>query len=117
MSKKTFGAVAQRLASNGYEPVPIIRGEKRPASDRWQDGGFETQTSQYEKNFTGLLTRFTPGVDIDVSDSELVEAVRSIVFDVTGCYEVPPPRRIGNAPREWLLFRTEEEFGKVSTAA
>jgi hypothetical protein len=117
MSKKTFGAVAERLASNGYEPVPIIRGEKRPASDRWQDGGFERQTSQYEKNFTGLLTRFTPGVDIDVSDPELVEAVRSIVFDVTGCYEVPPPRRIGNAPRELLLFRTEEEFGKVSTAS
>jgi hypothetical protein len=56
-------------------------------------------------------------VDIDVSDEELVQAIRAIVFDVAGCHEVPPPRRIGNAPRELLLFRTEEEFPKVSTAA
>jgi hypothetical protein len=117
MAKKTFGFIAKNLAALGYEPVPIIRGEKRPAVDKWQAGGWEEHAQQYETNYTGLLTRFNPGVDIDVSDDELVQAIRAIVFDVAGCHEVPPPRRIGNAPRELLLFRTEEEFAKVSTAA
>lgn len=117
MAKKTFGFIAKNLAAMGYEPVPIIRGEKRPAVDKWQAGGWEAHTQQFETNYTGLLTRFNPGVDIDVSDEELVQAIRAIVFDVAGCHEVPPPRRIGNAPRELLLFRTEEEFAKVSTAA
>jgi hypothetical protein len=85
--------------------------------DKWQAGGWEQHSQQYETNYTGLLTRYNPGVDIDVSDDELVQAIRAIVFDVAGCHEVPPPRRIGNAPRELLLFRTEEEFAKVSTAA
>jgi hypothetical protein len=117
MAKKTFGFIAKNLAAMGYEPVPIIRGEKRPAVDKWQDGGWHEHSQQYETNYTGLLTRYNPGVDIDVSDEELVQAIRAIVFDVAGCHEVPPPRRIGNAPRELLLFRTEEEFAKVSTAA
>lgn len=117
MAKKTFGFIAKNLAAMGYEPVPIIRGEKRPAVDKWQAGGWEMHTQQFETNYTGLLTRFNPGVDIDVSDEELVQAIRAIVFDVAGCHELPPPRRIGNAPRELLLFRTEEEFPKVSTAA
>ena len=117
MAKKTFGFIAKNLAAMGYEPVPIIRGEKRPAVDKWQVGGWHEHTEQYETNYTGLLTRFNPGVDIDVSDEELVQAIRAIVFDVAGCHEMPPPRRIGNAPRELLLFRTEEEFPKVSTAA
>jgi hypothetical protein len=117
MAKKTFGFIAKNLAALGYEPVPIIRGEKRPAVDKWQAGGWEAHAQQFETNYTGLLTRYNPGVDIDVSDEELVQAIRAIVFDVAGCHEVPPPRRIGNAPRELLLFRTEEEFAKVSTAA
>ena len=117
MAKKTFGFIAKNLAAMGYEPVPIIRGEKRPAVEKWQAGGWHEHAAQYETNYTGLLTRYNPGVDIDVSDEELVQAIRAIVFDVAGCHEVPPPRRIGNAPRELLLFRTEEEFAKVSTAA
>lgn len=116
MSKKTFGYIAKQLAAKGYEPVPIIRGEKRPAPDKWQQGGWENHAQQYEKNFTGLLTRYLPAVDIDVSDPELVNDIRNIVYDVVGCHEVPPPRRIGNAPRELLVFRTEEPFPKVSTA-
>jgi hypothetical protein len=117
MSKKTFGHIAKKLASNGYEPVPIIRGEKRPAPSAWQQGGWEDHTEQYEKNFTGLLTRHNPSVDIDVSDDELVQQIRAIVFDVLDCHEMPPPRRIGNAPRELLMFRTEEPFAKLSTAS
>lgn len=114
--EQTFGNIAQALAKQGYEPVPIIRGEKRPAPAKWQQGGWEAYSSQYSENYTGILTRHTPGVDIDVSHAGLVAAIRDIVFDVVGCYEMPPPRRIGNAPRELLLFRTEEEFAKVSTA-
>ena len=116
MTEQTFGDIAQLLADNGYEPVPIIRGEKRPAPAKWQQGGWQAHTSQYSENYTGILTRHNPCVDIDVSHAGLVSAIRDIAYDVIGCYEAPPPRRIGNAPRELLLFRTEEEFAKVSTA-
>jgi len=114
--KRAFGHIAQQLAANGYEPVPIIRGEKRPAVDKWQQGGWENQTANFMSSFTGLLTRNNPAVDIDVSDPVLVEKIRNIVYEVTGCYELKPPRRIGNAPRELLMFRTEEEFQKIQTA-
>ncbi len=116
MTEQTFGDIAQLLADKGYEPVPIIRGEKRPAPAKWQQGGWQGHASQYSENYTGILTRHNPCVDIDVSHAGLVDAIRDIAYDVTGCYEMPPPRRIGNAPRELLLFRTEEEFSKVSTA-
>jgi hypothetical protein len=116
MTEQTFGDIAQLLADKGYEPVPIIRGEKRPAPAKWQQGGWQAHASQYSENYTGILTRHNPCVDIDVSHAGLVDAIRDIAYDVTGCYEMPPPRRIGNAPRELLLFRTEEEFSKVSTA-
>lgn len=117
MSKKTFGFIAKQLADNGYEPVPIIRGEKRPAPSEWQQGGWENHTDKYEKNFTGLLTRYLPAIDIDVSDPDVVKAVRDIINDVLGCYDIAIPRRIGREPRELLVFRTEEPFQKVSTAA
>jgi putative DNA primase/helicase len=116
-SAQTFGTVAAQLAANGYEPVPIIPGEKRPVPDHWQAGGWESKIDQYYNSYTGILTRHTPGIDIDVSDPSLVAQIRNIVLDVTDCFEMPPPRRIGNAPRELLLFKTEEEFAKLSTAA
>lgn len=112
----TFGQIATTLAKNGFEPVPIIRGEKRPAPKGWESGGWHEHADKFQDNYTGLLTRNNPSVDIDVSDPELVQKIRAIVYEVTGCYEKLPARRIGNAPRELLLFRTEEPFQKIQTA-
>jgi P4 family phage/plasmid primase-like protien len=111
----TFDKTAPRLAANGYEPVPIEPGTKRCRQTGWQRGGFADRAARFRTDFTGLLTADCPAVDIDVSDAALVAELRSIVFDVTGCHEAPPPSRIGMMPRTLLLFRTEEPFPKIST--
>ena len=101
----TFGTIAPTLAANGYEPVPIIRGEKRPSAEAWQAGGFAERAREFSRDYTGILTADTPCIDIDVSDAALVAECERIVFDVLNCFEAPPPERVGMAPRAALLFR------------
>lgn len=113
---KTFGTLAPELAMRGFDPVPIIPGQKRPRPSAWQQGGFSQHAAQFAGDYTGILTVDCPAVDIDVSDAALVQQVVAIVLDVVGCHETPPPERIGMAPRALLLFRTEEPFEKLSTA-
>lgn len=119
MNDKTiqrFGAIAPRLANSGYDPVPIIPGEKRPRPDAWQNGGFAEHASDFVNDFTGILTKDTPAVDIDVTDPDVVREIEAIVYDVLDCHEMPPPRRIGNAPRTLMVFKSNEPFDKLSTA-
>jgi putative DNA primase/helicase len=111
----TFGRIAQPLAAAGYEPVPIIPGTKRPRCTEWQRGGLATRAQEFANDYTGLLTRNCPGIDIDVSDFQLVADIERIVLDVALCHEAPPPSRIGLPPRKLLLFRTEQPFEKLST--
>lgn len=112
----TFGTIAPTLADNGYDVVPIKPGTKEPRPAEWTRGGFAAQARQFARDYTGILTRDNPAVDIDVSDADLVQQIRMIVLDVTGCHELLPPARVGMPPRMLMLFRTEEPFGKLSTA-
>ncbi len=112
-----FGDLAPLLADRGYEPVPIIPGEKRPRPKGWEQGGFAKRVADYPRDYVGLLTRDTPAVDIDVSDETLVRQIEAIVLDVLDCHERPPPARVGMAPRRLLAFRTCEPFGKLQPIA
>lgn len=111
-----FGEAAPLLAAQGYDVVPIKPGTKAPRPTQWQHGGFAAHAALYATDYTGILTRDTPAVDIDISDAELVGLVENIVLEVLDCYELPPPARIGMAPRRLLTFRTNEPFGKLTTA-
>lgn len=116
MSVDRFGELAPRLAANGFEPVPVIPGQKRPRPSKWDGGGWAERAHQFADDFTGIIARYTPAVDIDVSDLALVREIEGIVFDVLDCHERPPPARVGMAPRRLLVFRSEEPFGKLQTA-
>lgn len=111
-----FGVLAPRLAAQGFEPVPIIPGQKRPRPHRWRAGGFAVQATQFGSDYTGILTGYVSAIDIDVSDPTLVDEIEAVIFDVLDCYERPPPIRVGMAPRRLLVFRTEEPFSKLQTA-
>lgn len=111
-----FGEAAPLLSAQGYDVVPIKPGTKAPRPTQWQHGGFAAHAALYSNDYTGILTRETPSVDIDVSDAELVRQTEAIVMDVLDCHELPPPARIGMAPRRLLTFRTDEPFGKLQTA-
>lgn len=115
-AEATFGTLAPLLAENGFEPVPIVPGQKRPRPRGWEKGGFAEHAQQFADDYTGIITRNTPAIDIDVSDPELVRQIEAIVLDVVDCHERPPLARVGMAPRRLLVFRTEEPFRKLQTS-
>lgn len=112
-----FPKIARTLGLLGYGPIPIKRGTKQPATEGWQKGGFAARAHEFEGAYTGILTRDTPGIDIDVSDPELVRQIVGIVCDVLGCHVLDLPARVGMAPRTLLMCRTDQPFTKRSTAA
>ena len=117
-SCRTFGELAPAISKMGYEPVPIVPGTKRPRPSNWQkDGGFARQAANFYTDYTGILTKHCPGVDIDVSDKALVLLIEEIVYKVVGGKDAPAPARTGMYPRTLLLFKTDEPFSKLTTAS
>ena len=106
-----------KVASNDYEVIPIIPGEKRPYGKKWQkyDGsveGVEDWIAQGKGSFgIGIKTRHNPGVDIDVLDADVVEEIKDMVFSLAG----PTLQRVGLPPKTLLAYRADEVFPKVDT--
>jgi hypothetical protein len=111
---------AQRLTllKNGYMPIPV-RG-KHPAPKAWQK---KTDTNAedielWEKVYpdatnTGILTRLTPAIDIDILAPDAAAAIEELVrerFEERGDILV----RIGQAPKRAILLRTDTPFKKIA---
>jgi hypothetical protein len=119
--KAPFGQVAPYLADYGFRPVPIKRTFKAPMIDGWQAGhppghylphrnpetGALTNCASWG---TGLLTEFTPGVDLDIKDRELVRVLLDVAYEVLG----PTPFRVGAPPKVLLPYSTTAPFDKIS---
>jgi putative DNA primase/helicase len=56
----------------------------------------------------GLTGEYFPALDIDCTDTQLVESVRRLAEKILGA----APIRIGRAPRELLVYRTAQPFGR-----
>jgi len=106
----------KRLRAAGYLPIPTIG--KAPAIPRWQnvaatnddiDGWFHHFPEALN---TGVVTRTTPAVDIDVLDSEVADELEALLWDVTGTRGII---RFGQPPKRAALFRADVPFGKMST--
>jgi hypothetical protein len=113
-------ATAQRksLLAAGYVPIPI--NGKAPIIPEWQRqqptaGDVDKWPQLYPSAVnTGILTRITPTVDIDVYDAAVVEVLKTLLWDVvreSGHAMV----RIGQAPKCAILFQTDQPFAKLST--
>jgi hypothetical protein len=109
-----FGEIAARLVDNGYQPLPIIYGEKRPAitvdwpSYAYTDGDEEI----YAKCGTGLLCGRIIGLDIDVRAPALADELDAMAVDLFGV----APCRIGAAPKRLRVYAVDgDEFGKIQT--
>jgi hypothetical protein len=115
MSAATFGNLAPVLAENGYRPVPIRKGQKRPVPDGWQNYQFtEADAAKYRTCGVGIITGTVGAIDIDVRVPALAAKLRSIAEDTFG----PMPARIGQAPKVALLFRADGgPFVKINTRA
>lgn len=106
------------LLAGGYAPLPLIG--KRPIFEDWpkrlEVTALEierwTRASPAAAN-TGILTKFTPVLDIDIFlDPEAAAAVVQLArerFEELGYFLV----RAGNWPKRAIPFRTDVPFPKI----
>lgn len=115
-SVPSFAEVGPRLFENGYRPLPIKRGGKRPepALGDWTQYQFkDADAEKYRHSGTGILCGECVGVDIDVRDAVLALWMRSRAEELLG----PAPARIGAAPKVLLVYAVDgESFPKIQTA-
>ncbi|WP_292391212.1 PriCT-2 domain-containing protein [Mesorhizobium sp.] len=100
-----------------YDIVPIEKGTKRPASRGWTatDYGALLATPRgsrmYSGSGVGVKTKDTPAVDIDSPSEWLVGKIADYCSGNIG----PTIARIGQAPRQLLVYRTEAPFKKLKS--
>jgi len=112
-----FASLGEALVANGYSIVPIPLGAKRPELKDWQQLVVTTENvTRYAKKHpgdgVGILTKYTPAVDIDVLNDDIAEKMESFVRTMVGA----APLRIGKAPKRLMLFRCIRPFSKVTSA-
>lgn len=115
--KSYLAEYGPRLLSQGYPIVPIKPGTKYPGFDGWQ----KTKADQivldrwlgngFSRGGVGILTRNLPAVDLDVQDAEVIEKLVNWCEINIGS----TVRRVGSAPKQLLVFRTDEPFAKVAS--
>lgn len=100
----TFAETAERLLDNGYAPLPIRVGEKRPAPARWSQVAIDAeQIEQWVRDHprcgVGLRTGALVGVDVDIEDPDLAHDCAALIERRLG----PTLLRVGRWPRRLLL--------------
>jgi hypothetical protein len=114
---KPTSAQRQALRDAGYSPIPVQG--KVPAQKAWEQK-FDcnpNEIASWERFFphaenTGILTRNTPTIDIDILNPEAAEAIEVLAqdrFEERGHVLV----RIGQAPKRAILLRTDAPFKKT----
>lgn len=106
-----------KLIENGYSIVPILVGEKRPKIANWTKVASTKKQlrdwlgSGHRKSGIGIVTKWTPAVDIDVRDKDVSEKMQQIAREIFG----DAPLRIGNKPKALFVYRTEQPFKKMTS--
>jgi Bifunctional DNA primase/polymerase, N-terminal/Family of unknown function (DUF5906)/Primase C terminal 1 (PriCT-1) len=106
-----FADVAAQLTENGYSPVPLHFGQKRPcAGDGWQHYRFtETDTERFAHAGVGILCGKVVGLDIDVRDPKLAAELDALAEQMFG----PAPKRVGQAPKVLRVLQAIAPFSKI----
>jgi hypothetical protein len=106
------------LLSAGFTPVACIG--KAPVKKAWQatheptehEIKFWSQSAPAALN-TGILTRLTPALDIDITDPEAAAAIEAVVrdrYEESGYFLV---RGRASTAKRCVPFRTNEPFPKI----
>jgi len=86
--------------------------------DNWSDivateADIDSWFSRYPDAMnTGVLTRTTPAVDLDVYDPDVAAELEALLFDMIGTRTAV---RFGRPPKRAVLFRADQPFGKLVT--
>jgi hypothetical protein len=108
------------LLANGYAPLPVEG--KRPPFKGWQKkiDANAAEIELWEKVYpyatsTGVITKFTPAIDIDLVNPEAAKVVEALArerFEERGFVVI----RTGQAPKRAILLRTDTPFKKITAA-
>ena len=108
-------AYRRSLLASGYSPLPV--NGKAPPITGWQDiqatadAINDWEDKHANATNTGILTRITPAIDIDVLDPDVADELQKLAEHIVGI----SPVRIGQAPKRALLYRTDTPFDKLTT--
>lgn len=106
-----------KLIDNGYKLIPIKEREKKPVLNAWQNIDATQEmledwlTNGLSGSGAGVLTKYTPAVDIDVRDEKIVKEMVAFVEELLG----KSLKRVGLPPKVLLPFRTDKPFKKISS--
>jgi hypothetical protein len=108
-------ALRLRLLSIGYTPLPAHGKEiyltgwasLTPTPD--DIAGWKRHP---DWSNTGIATRNTPAIDIDIIDVAIATVIDNLVFDHFGRRNGVILRRVGRAPKRAILFQAPEPFTK-----
>ena len=96
--------LAGRLEANGYRELLAIKpGTKKPDTYDWTTPRDWRTLPAFKRRvyYTGVLTRLTPVVDIDIRNPVLAKKLIEIADRIFG----PAPIRIGQPPKAGLIYR------------
>ncbi|MGO9049926.1 MAG: bifunctional DNA primase/polymerase [Xanthobacteraceae bacterium] len=111
-------ACRKQLLAVGFLPLPC--NGKIPPIVGWSDIEatdkiIDRWASQYSEAInTGIITRTTPAIDLDILHQEAADALEQLArehFEERGNILV----RFGQAPKRLILLRTDEPFKKNQT--
>jgi putative DNA primase/helicase len=105
-----------KLSAAGFSPIPAEG--KKPPMDKWQEKFNATddeirlwpKTWHYARN-TGVLAKFTPGLDNDITDEDAAEAMEYLAREHFGHGKIT--LRIGLWPKRLIPLQTNEPFAKL----
>ena len=110
-----YADLAPQLLENGYAPLPLLPGSKRPALARWSRVPIDAATlARWSRSHgdcgVGLRTGTLVGIDIDILDLDLAHQVHRLVTTRLGATLM----RVGQWPKRLLLYRTQAPFAKLA---
>ena len=103
-----------QLLENGYSILPIPSGRKGPIEPQWQKIKADEKqirkwaAGDYKQGNIGFHTKYTPAVDIDITDDEMASLMSDHVQAIVG----RTMTRVGRAPKTLLVYRTTVPFQK-----
>ncbi|MDA8732750.1 phage/plasmid primase, P4 family [Luminiphilus sp.] len=113
----TYAHLAPRLHANGYAPIPVIPGTKKPSIPRWTTTDFRDEdvvkdhVANYAAHQIGLVLGDVIAIDIDCLDESIAYQVQQLCIERLGA----TPIRVGRAPKRMLFYRSKGRRIKKKT--
>lgn len=114
----TYAHLALKLHANGYAPIPVYPGKKRPSVSQWTTTDFRDQNvvkdhaARYAAHQIGLILGDVIAIDIDCLDQSIAYEVQQLCIERLG----KSPIRIGQAPKQMLFYSNKgSQFSKKNT--